>query len=407
MSAMHCRICEAPLRQFLDLGRQPLSDAFRDPHDDRPEFSYLLRVGSCTECSMVQLMQEVARDRMFHQDYPFRTSTSVRMRQHFRQFAQRLLRHELTGYDPFVVEIGCNDGTMLSTVAEAGVRHLGIDPAAGALAEAGGRGVRTRAAFFEESTAAEIVAEDGPADVVYAANTICHLPYLDSVFTGLDRLLKPDGLVIFEDPYLGDVIRLGSFDQIYDEHFYLFSAQTVDRTARRHGFALVDVERLDVHGGELRYTLARTGRRPVASTVTALLAEEAARGLHDDATLDAFAETVARRRDALVELLDRLRRSGKQIAGYGATAKSATVLNYCQITAETLPRVYDTTPAKQGRLTPGTGIPVLPFPETIADYPDYFLLLAWNHAEEIAAKESEFRQAGGQWIRYVPDVLVS
>lgn len=403
---MHCRICDAPLREFLDLGRQPLSDAFRVPDDDRPEFTYPLRVGACTDCAMVQLREEVPRERMFHREYPFRTATSQRMRAHFAGLARRLLTDELTGDDPFVVEIGCNDGTMLGTIAEAGVRHLGVDPAVSAVREATAQGIQAQAVFFEEETAAEIVAAHGQADVVYAANTLCHIPYLGSICRGLDKLLGPQGVFIFEDPYLGDVVELGSFDQLYDEHFYLFSAHAVARTAERHGLTLIDVERLEVHGGEVRYTLARAGARPVRPAVTALLAEEAERALHEPATLDRFAETVARRRTELVGWLDALRREGRRVAGYGATAKSATVLNYCGITTDTLPVIYDTTAGKQGRLTPGTGIPVQPFPERVADYPDVFLLLAWNHAKEIMEKEAEFVAGGGRWLRYVPEVRI-
>lgn len=401
-----CRICDGGLQQFLDLGEQPLSDAFRDPADESPEFTYPLTVGACTDCGMVQLMQEVPRERMFHHDYPFRTATSAFMRQHFEDFARRMLATELTGDSPFIVEIGCNDGTMLRTIASAGVRHLGVDPAVGAVEDAAADGIRVRADFFEESTAADIRATDGPADVVYAANTICHIPYLDSIFQGLTQLLKPTGVFIFEDPYLGDIVRLGSYDQIYDEHYYLFSAHSVAQAAQRFGFALVDVERLGVHGGEVRYTVARSGARTPTPAVSALLAEEAAQRLHDWETLKNFAQVVEQRRDGLVEVLRKLRQEGRSVAGYGATAKSATVLNYCGITSDLLPQIYDITPAKQHKVTPGSHIPVLPFPESVQDYPEYFLLFAWNHATEITAKETAFHEAGGKWIRYVPEVRI-
>jgi methylation protein EvaC len=401
-----CRVCGAEVSRFIDLGTQPISNAFRDPADSSPEFTYQLRVGTCSECAMIQLAEDVPRERMFHGDYPFRTSTSARMRAHFAEYARRLLDQELTGEEPFVVEIGCNDGSMLRSIAAAGVRHLGVDPAEAAVQEARRHGVCAEVAFFEESSAVAIADGHGRADVVYAANTLGHIPYLDSIFRGLDRLLKPDGAFVFEDPYLGDVIELGSFDQIYDEHFYLFSATSIARAARRFGFELVGVERLGVHGGEIRYTVASSGSRRGSPAVAELLNEESDRALHSSDTLRAFARTVARRRDALVSLLDQLRRDGRKIAGYGATAKSATVLNYCGVTADLLPRIYDITPAKQGKLAPGSRIPVLPFPESAGDYPDYFLLFAWNHADEIAAKETAFREAGGRWIRYVPDVQV-
>ncbi|MFC7892595.1 methyltransferase domain-containing protein [Streptomyces sp. NPDC057381] len=401
-----CRVCAGPLTEFLDLGTQPNSDAFPRPGETDDEFFFRLAVGRCGSCTMVQLTEEVPRERMFHRDYPYHSSGSSVMREHFEETARRLLTTEATGADPFVVEIGCNDGVMLATVGAAGVRHLGIDPSEGVADEARAKGVRVRTAFFEESTALAVAADEGRADVVYAANTLCHIPYLDSVFRGLDALLKPDGVFVFEDPYLGDIVERTSFDQIYDEHFYFFTARSVRNLARRHGFDLVDVLRLPVHGGEVRYTLARRGTRVPSPAVAVLLAEEENGALAEPSTLERFTADVRRSRDELVALLTRLRAEGRRVVAYGATAKSATVANYCGIGPHLVSSVYDTTPAKQGRLTPGSHIPVLPSEAFAAPYPDYALLFAWNHAEEIMAKEREFRAGGGQWILYTPTVHV-
>ncbi|MEV0199607.1 class I SAM-dependent methyltransferase [Nonomuraea sp. NPDC050691] len=401
---MACRICSGRLHQFADFGSQPVSDAFVTPGDTAEEYFFRLAVGVCESCSMVQLLEEVPRERMFHEGYPYLSSGSAVMREHFWSLAERFLSTELAGHDPFIVELGCNDGTMLQRVAEAGVRHLGVEPSGGVADLAAAKGVRVRKDFFEAATAAAIRDEDGPADVVYAANTLCHIPYMDSILSGVGTLLRPDGVFVFEDPYLGDIVERASYDQIYDEHFYFFSARSVRGMARRHGFELVDVERLPVHGGEVRYTLARQGARTPSPAVAELLAAEDAAGVSDLATLRAFAGRVARGRDELVALLTRLRDEGARVYGYGATAKSATVLNYCGIGPDLVTFVSDTTPAKQGRLTPGSHIPVRG-PEAFADpYPDYALLFAWNHAEEIMAKEEAFREAGGTWILYVPEV---
>ncbi|GIH96804.1 methyltransferase domain-containing protein [Planobispora siamensis] len=401
---MACRICSGRLHPFADFGRQPLSDAFVVPGDPGEEFFFHLAVGVCESCSMAQLLHEVPRERMFHAGYPYLSSGSSVMREHFGSLAKRLLATELAGPDPFVVELGCNDGAMLSVVADAGVRHLGVEPSGGVADLAAAKGVRVRKDFFEAATAAAVLAEDGPADVIYAANTLCHIPYLDSIMAGVDTLLRPGGVFVFEDPYLGDIVERASFDQIYDEHFYFFTAASVRAMASRHGFELVDVERLPVHGGEVRYTLARRGARTPTPAVAGLLAAEEAAALSEPATLRGFAARVARNRDRLVGLLTSLREQGARVYGYGATAKSATVLNYCGIGPELVSLVVDTTPAKQGRLTPGSHIPVRG-PEAFADpYPDYALLLAWNHAEEIMAKETGFGRAGGAWILYVPEV---
>ncbi|MFI6026212.1 methyltransferase domain-containing protein [Amycolatopsis magusensis] len=401
-----CRVCGGTVSEFFDFGNQPLSDAFPRPEEIRDEFFFRLAVGICEDCSMVQLVEEVPRDRMFHEDYPYHSSGSVGMRAHFEQTARELIETELTGPDPFIVEIGSNDGVMLGTVNQAGIRHLGVEPSGGVAKLARAGGVRVRNDFFEQSSATEIRAADGPADVIFAANTICHIPYLDSIFRGVDALLAPQGVFVFEDPYLGDIVELNTFDQIYDEHFYLFSVSSVRAAARRFGFELVDVRRLPVHGGEVRYTIAREGVRPVRPAVGELARQEHEQGLVEPSTFERFGTDVKRICGELVDLLRTVRAEGKRTVGYGATAKSATVTNYCGIGPDLIEAVYDTTPAKHGRLMPGSHIPVHSATEFREPYPDYAVLFAWNHAEEIMAKETGFRESGGRWIRYVPGVEI-
>ncbi|QIB42027.1 class I SAM-dependent methyltransferase [Streptomyces aureoverticillatus] len=402
-----CRICGGDVVAFMDFGEQPVSDCFLPPGSSAPEHFYRLVVGACGSCTMVQLLNEVPRERMFHEDYPYFSSGSARMREHFQGVAERFVATELAGDDAFIVELGCNDGVMLKTVAEAGIRHLGVEPSGSVADVTAARGIRVRKDFFEESTARAILAEDGRAAVIYAANTLCHIPYMGSVLRGVRELLAPDGVFVFEDPYFADIVRQTSFDQIYDEHFYYFTARSVAAMARRHGLELVDAERLPVHGGEVRYTLAREGARERAAAVAELLAAEDAAELTARATLERFRDRVLKAGEDLTSLLRDLRAQGKDVVGYGATAKSATVLNYCGIGPELIRYVTDTTPAKQGRLTPGSHIPVVPHQRFTDAYPHYAVLFAWNHAEEIMAKEQPFRDAGGRWIRYVPGVRVS
>ncbi|MGW4058127.1 methyltransferase domain-containing protein [Amycolatopsis sp. NPDC004747] len=402
-----CRICDGTVHEFFDFGRQPLSDAFVDPARPGEEFFFRLATGICESCSMVQLMAEVPRDKMFHEDYPYLSSGSTFMREHFGKLAERFRTTELTGADPFVVELGCNDGVMLKALADAGIRHLGVEPSGGVAKLAAAKGINVRNAFFEESTAEDIVATEGRADVIYAANTLCHIPYMASILRGVATLLAPHGVFVFEDPYFADIVERTSFDQIYDEHFFFFTVRSVQAMAEHHGLELVDAERLPVHGGEVRYTLALPGARTPAPAVARLRAEEEARELADFETLRRFGDRVRQNCADLVGLLEKLRDEGKRVVGYGATAKSATVLNHCGIGPDLLAFVSDTSPTKQGRLTPGSHIPVRPPSEFADPYPDYALLLAWNHAEEITAKEQQFREAGGKWIHYVPEVHIA
>jgi methylation protein EvaC len=401
-----CRICGGTVTQCLDFGRQPVSNSFLRKDRIGTERYFNLSVGVCGVCGMVQQLEEVPREHMFGIDYPYRSGMSAWMRKHFQQAAQSLVETELTGPDPFIVEIGSNDGIMLDTVSQAGIRHLGVDPSGGPSDVARDKGIQVRVDYFEESSARSILAEHGPADVIFSANTVSHIAYIDSILRGVDVLLRDNGVFVVEDRYLGDVVEHNYFDQIYDEHFYLFAVHSVSEMVSRFGFELVEAERIPVHGGAMRYTIARAGRRAVNTAVRDFLAGEVAMGLTDITVYQRFSLAIDAIRDELVTLLTDLRAAGRTIAGYGATSKSATVTNYCGIGPSLVPYISDSTPVKQGRFTPGSHIPIVPPTRFSESYPDYALLFAWNHADEIMAKERKFREFGGKWILYVPNVHI-
>ena len=385
----------------------PLANGFLRREDFAGEYFFELKAGFCGRCSLVQLIDTVPREKMFHDRYPFFTSSSERMKAHFSGWAARLLKELPAARDPFVVEIGSNDGTMLEPIAAAGIRHLGIEPSANVDSAARQKGLATLRRFFDEETARQIVRDQGQADAIVAANCFCHIPDLNSLATAALILLKPDGILTFEDPYLGDIVSKTAYDQIYDEHAHYFSIAAVAYWLGSHGLEIVDAAPQDVHGGSMRYTICRRGVRRGSPRVQALRQEELKLGLHLPETYARLRGRIERSREELVALLGELKQKGKRVAGYAATSKSTTVFNYCGITAELVEFISDTTPLKQGKFSPGAHIPVRPHAEFQARYPDYALLLAWNHAAEIMDKEPDFRRSGGKWISYVPRVAVS
>jgi SAM-dependent methyltransferase len=402
-----CRVCDGKVREFIDLGRQPCANGFLLPEEAGTEVFFRLAVGICESCAMVQLLEEVPQDIRYNAEYRYLASGSAGHRKHFEENAYRFMENELTGPDAFIIEIGCNDGVMLSTIAQAGLSHVGVEPSANVAELASAKGINILNDFFDEQLAADIYSGYGPADVIFGANTICHISHVGSVFRGIDALLKPAGVFVFEEPYLGTVINQGAFDQIYDEHVFYFSVLSVHALAERYGFELVDAERIPLHGGEIRYTIARRGARIAQPSVASLLADEKAARLSAPETLERFRYTVEKSRDDLVALLRQIRSDGQRVVGYGAPGKSTTVTNYCGIGPDLVPFICDSTPAKQGCVVPGSRIPVRP-PEAFADpYPDYALLFAWNHADEIMVKEQRFSRSGGSWIHYVPGVRIS
>jgi len=402
-----CRICNADIAPFMSFGRMPVANGFIKPEEIANEYFFELAPAFCNGCGMFQIIEQPHAKKMFHEQYAFYSSTSRYMEVHFEAFAHAVMKGAIAERaDPFVVELGSNDGIMLRHFQQRGIRHLGIEPSTNVAEVARNRGIRTLSAFFDCRLADEIVAEHGQADAVLAANVMCHIPDLPSVAAGVQRLLKPDGMFVFEDPYLGDMIAKTSYDQIYDEHVFIFSATSVRRAFAPHGLELVDIYPQITHGGSMRYAFAPKGSRTASARVDEQLAKEREFGLDRPETYARFKAKCESSRASLMQTLEAARAQGKRVVGYGATSKSTTVTNYCGITPAHVEFISDTTPIKQGRMSPGAHIPVRPYEDFVKHYPDYALLFAWNHAAEIREKEQGFLSAGGRWIVYIPQVKI-
>ena len=401
-----CLICGTSINPFISFGQMPIANGFLLPSDFDKEFFFDLRVGFCHKCQMVQLAELVDPSKLFHDNYAYFSSISVRMAQHFKQFADSVQNYYLPSKNSFVVEIGSNDGIMLQNFMQAGIRHLGIEPSANVAQAAMAKGVKTVIRFFNEDAGVDLRQEFGAADVILGANVICHLPDIHSVMRGIKALLKDEGLFIFEEPYLGDIVQKTSYDQFYDEHVFYFSLHSLGWLFDEHAMEIVEVSPQPVHGGSMRYVVARKGVWPVKSIVPEQREKEKALGLTEAGTYGKLREDIYRSREHLIELLTKLKGDGRRVVGYGATSKSTTVTNFCAIGPDLIEFISDTTPGKQGKYSPGVHIPVLPYERFKENYPDYALLFAWNHAEEIMTKEELFRARGGKWVVYVPKVMV-
>ena len=400
----NCLVCENKIEPFMSFGKMPIANGFLIPAQFDNEYFFELKVGFCAECYMVQLTEHVEQEKMFHENYAFFSSTSNWMSKHFKNVADMIMSKYLNSESPFVVEIGSNDGIMLKNIASSGVPHLGIEPSSNVAQVAKAKGINTISKFFNEKLAASIVQEYGHADVFYGANVMCHISYLHSIMTGIKKLLKPNGTLIFEDPYLGDIIDKTSYDQIYDEHVFYFSVSAIKKLVEQHDLEIVNVEKLSVHGGSMRYFIANKDTRKIENSVTEQLEIEKNIGIHLKSTYEKLSISIEKSKDELLWLLKSLKEEGKTVVGYGATSKSTTVINYCGISDELISYITDTTPIKQGKYSPGKHIPIRTHENFTANYPDYALLFAWNHSQEIFENERGFLKNGGKWIEYVPKV---
>ena len=398
-----CRVCYSNIEPFIDFGRMPLANGFLTPDQFADEYYFNLRAACCPRCMLVQLVEQPQRELMFNERYPFFSATSVRMQKHFAALAADVIAALPPG-NPFVVELGSNDGTLLRHVANAGIRHLGIEPSASVAGIATAGGVTTMCRFFDREMAREIVAAHGQAQAIIAANTLSHVGDLHAVVEGIAILLAPAGRCLIEDPYWGNVVAETAFDQIYDEHASYFALSSLSYLFAQHGLAVLDAIPTHVHGGSMRYLIGRLESRPAAPRVERLLEREHARGLHRPETLDGFRGRVTNTGRALMALLRSCKAEGKRVVGYGATSKSTTTINFFGITPDLVEFISDTTPSKQGLFSPGGHLPIRPHAEFAARHPDRALLFLWNHAAEVRAKETAFARDGGKWIVYVPTV---
>jgi SAM-dependent methyltransferase len=390
----------------LDLGETALANQFlRADEINGRESKYPLRIGFCKVCGHVQLTDSVPPGEMFD-NYLYISSASDTLKNHLWDLSDLLVRRCGLGTQDLVIDIGCNDGTLLKGFQRHGVRALGVDPAKNLAVFTDGTGIERCTRLFTAATAKDIVAHWGHASLLTATNTFPHIQNLGDFIDGLKTALKPGGVFVIEAHYLLDIIEQVAFDTIYHEHVSYWALGPMKRLFEEHGMTVVDAERVPLHHGQLRVHVQRRGEGTIQPGVEEILAGEQAAGLDDIATYRRFAENAKKIKRDLHDRLSELAHKGKRIAGYGAPAKGNTLLGFLEIGPDLLPYIVDRSPLKQGLYTPGTHIPVVATERLLADQPDYVLLLAWNFADEIVEQQAEYQKRGGKFMVPVPEVRV-
>ncbi len=390
-------------KPFLDLSMQPVTNAYLSAGEIAGEFLYPLSIGFDEETKLVSLMEFVKPQMMFNDTYAHRASMSATMRESFKEIALSIKR---TFRPAGILEIGSNDGVF--------IRHfdkeeaVAIEPC-GNLAEiTETMGYKTYPVFWNRETAGHIVARHGKMDVVYAANTICHIEDLKEVFDAVSMVLNDSGVLIFEDPSLYHVLENTSYDQFYDEHAHVFSVIALKNILGKSHFEIFRVENLSTHGGSNRIYAKKISNpsRAIDESVQASIQKELDAEMDRITAYEYFAARVMKSKEDLVALLTDIKRQGKKIISYGATYKSATIFNYCRIGTGLIDYITDTTPNKQGKLSPGMHIPIVAPEQGFNDSVDYAFLGAWNFSKEIMNREKSFIEKGGKFITHVPCVKV-
>lgn len=399
-----CRGCKGvDLRKVVDLGKSPLANNFLEKNDiGKDEKFYPLELYFCENCKLVQLGFVVPAEEMYT-NYLYVPSSSPTFVEHFSGLANELASKFSLSDSNLVVDIGGNDGTFLKHLKNMGMRVLNVEPAKNIADIAIKNGVETINDYFTRTSAGKICDTYGNAKVIVATNVFTHVDNLDDLIYGVKELLSDDGVFVIEIYYMGDIIKKSSFDLIYHEHLSYFTLLSSMELFKRFGMTVFDVQRISMHGGSLRIFVCKDLKYKIASNVEDILRLEKKDGLDRIETYISFGKSLDELRTKLVKLIGEIKSKGNRIAGYGAPAKSTTLLNYFGIGKDYIDYIVDKNPLKQNRYTPGMHIPIFSTKKLSKNKPDYLIIFAWNVAEEIIKQEDIYRKSGGKFIIPVPE----
>ncbi len=406
MHRTRCMNCgDSRLTEFIDLGDQPNGNNFLAPDEKDAEVRFPIAMLACEACWQVQIGEFPSQEFLFT-NHPYVTGANVPIVEHFERLSERIVSRLSLAPQSLVVDIGANDGTLLRAFARRGMRTLGVDPGqrTGELARAQGSTVlRT---FWNRETGRAMRQLGLHPELITATAVFYHLPDLHDFIEGLLEVMRGDAVFVVQCVNMVDLLEKNQFDHFYHEHSCIHAIAPLDRLFRGHGMRILDVEFVDIHGGSfIAYVGLDSNSRPTGASVAAAIEREHAHGLDRIETYHAFARRVRKNADDLVALLRDLKRQGKRVFALGAPVKGNTLLNYCGVDASLVECATEVNDFKIGTLTPGMHIPVVD-ERTLAEQPDYYLILSWNFLDFLIGKYKGFLMNGGKFIVPVPTVRV-
>ena len=397
---MNCKITKSAIKPFISFGKMPIANGFLNKENFSKELFFDLEVGFSEKCSLFQLKDHPTPEQMFNNKYPFFTGSSEAMKIHFQKYSDFIKKNYINNNSK-IIEIGSNDGTFLKNFKNSNLDYVGFEPSENVAEIAKQKGVKIINSFFGLNSLDLVKNFLKQTDVIFAANVICHIPELNGLIKAVDQLLSKDGVFIFEEPYLGSMFNKTSYDQIYDEHIFMFSGTSIKKIFDLFDMELIDLIKQETHGGSMRYVISRKNKRPINKNVEKILDEEKLNNLDNLDSCLKFKKNCENSKIKLNNLLKKYISEGKRIVGYGATSKSTTILNYCEINSEIIEYICDTTKEKIGKYSPGMHIPIVAVDKFRKDNAEIAYLFAWNHINEILKKEVMFKKNKGKWISHV------
>lgn len=403
LTLKNCRLCGSKkLKTVIDLGISPPPNTLLKKSQFKKEQFFPLKVNFCLNCGQVQLSHVVSPNLMF-QNYPYVSSTSQVMIDHFNDYAASVTKKLKLKKGNLVVEMGSNDGILLKFFKSHGLKVLGVDPAKNIAAIANKNGVPTLPNFFTTQIATKIVKKYGQAKLIAANNVFAHIHDLNEVIKGVDILLDENGVFVIEFPYINNLIEDNVFDSIYHEHLSYLAVGPLKKFSEKYQMQIFDVVSNSVQGGSIRIFIEKAnGPFKVSKSIFKYLELEKKKKLNKYQTFIKFSQKIKNTKKSLMLILHKLKKQNNKIIGYGAPGRSTTLLNYFGINNKILDFIVDDNPLKHGLFTPGSHILVLPINNIELSKPDYILILSWNYAKPIMKKLVNFKKAGGSFIIPIP-----
>jgi len=401
-----CMNCgEARLHEFLDLGKQPNGNNFLYPSEVGHEPYFPLSMLVCEECWQVQISEFPSPEFMFS-NHPYITGVNAPVTRHFQQLAPHVVRKLGLKPNDLVIDIGCNDGSLLKCFASEGMRTLGVDPGKRTGELAREQGITVFSQFWKDETGKSLKQLGVRPNLITATAVFYHVPDLHNFVAGLTEVMDPESCFVVQGVNLRDLIQKNEFDHFYHEHSCIHSVGPLMRLFAAHGLRIQDIEMSPIHGGSfILYVRRNESEVPTTEAVKAALDADEKAGLNSRSTYDAFAIRAKHNRDVLIALLSHLRTEGKSVYALGAPVKGSTLLNYCDIGPDLVSCATEVNQFKIGRVTPGTHIPVVD-ERSLETVPDYYLVLSWNFADYLREKFNDYLVGGGRFIVPVPEVHV-
>ena len=398
---MKCKVSNIKIKPFMSFGKMPMANGFLKKKDFKKEFFYKLEAGFCTKNFLFQINDHPKSPKIFNNEYPFFTSKSKHMTKHFTNYYNWMKKNNYLNKNSKCIEIGSNDGTFLQNFKKQKINATGFEPSKNVADFSKKKKLKVITKFFSYKEVSKIKKIKSKIDLICAANVICHIPDLNDLIRAIDYVLTKNGTFIFEEPYLGSMFKKISYDQIYDAHIFMFSAHSVRSIFKTHGFDLIDLIPQKTHGGSMRYIIVRTGAKTIKSKVKKIINKEKKQNLDKLKSCLEFKDKCLKSRMKFKKKILEFKKKKLKVCGYAASAKSTTLLNYCNINSKHVEYIVDTTKEKIGKYSPGTHIPIVTSEYFRKNYPDILILFAWNHKMEIFEKEKNFSKQGGKWISHI------